>query len=65
MPIVLIGGVFAGLVADALEEATSSAATATRDAARARTSENYLRTVLDTAPIGILVIGARARETRS
>ena len=57
VPVVLIGGIVAGLVADALEQATSSAVTATRDAARARTSENYLRTVLNTAPIGILVIG--------
>ena len=57
VPVVLIGGVVAGLVADALEQATVSATTATRDAARARTSENYLRTVLNTAPIGILVIG--------
>ncbi len=57
VPVVLIGGVVAGLVADALEEATKAATSATRDAARARTSENYLRTVLNTAPIGILVIG--------
>jgi hypothetical protein len=57
VPVVLIGGMLAGLVADALREATTSATTATRDAARARTNENYLRTVLDTAPIGILVIG--------
>ncbi|HSB85299.1 MAG TPA: EAL domain-containing protein [Ilumatobacteraceae bacterium] len=57
VPIALLGGILAGLVADALREATESAVTATRDAARARTSENYLRTVLDTAPIGILVIG--------
>ena len=57
VPVVVIGGLIAGLVADALEEATTSATTATRDAVRARTSENYLRTVLNTAPIGILVIG--------
>ncbi|MEP7112291.1 MAG: EAL domain-containing protein [Ilumatobacteraceae bacterium] len=57
VPVVLIGGIVAGLVADALEEATTAAETATRDAVRARTSENYLRTVLNTAPIGILVIG--------
>ena len=63
VPIVLIGGVFAGLVADALEQATMSAATATRDAARARTSENYLRTVLNTAPIGILVIGGELESS--
>jgi diguanylate cyclase (GGDEF)-like protein/PAS domain S-box-containing protein len=61
--VVLLGGVLAGLVADALEEATASAARATRDAARARTSENYLRTVLDTAPIGILVIGAELENS--
>ncbi|MEY2522197.1 MAG: hypothetical protein QOJ66_762, partial [Ilumatobacteraceae bacterium] len=63
VPIVVIGGVFAGLVADALEQATMSAATATRDAARARTSENYLRTVLNTAPIGILVIGGELESS--
>ncbi|MEY2581753.1 MAG: hypothetical protein QOE09_1602 [Ilumatobacteraceae bacterium] len=63
VPIVLIGGVLAGLVADALEQATASATTATRDAARARTSENYLRTVLNTAPIGILVIGAELENS--
>ena len=63
VPIVVIGGVFAGLVADALEQATMSAATATRDAARARTSENYLRTVLNTAPIGILVIGGELENS--
>ena len=40
-----------------------SAATATRDAARARTSENYLRTVLNTAPIGILVIGGELENS--
>ena len=57
VPVVVIGGVLAGLVADALEQATTSASNATRDAIRARTSENYLRTVLNTAPIGILVIG--------
>ncbi len=63
VPLVLIGGILAGLVADALEEATNSASTATRDAARATTSENYLRTVLDTAPIGIMVIGHDAEES--
>jgi len=63
VPVILLGGVLAGLLADALEEATSSAAQATRDAARARTSENYLRTVLDTAPIGILVIGAELEDS--
>jgi diguanylate cyclase (GGDEF)-like protein/PAS domain S-box-containing protein len=63
VPVVLIGGVLAGLVADALEEATASATNATRDAARATTSENYLRTVLDTAPIGILVIGHEAEDS--
>jgi diguanylate cyclase (GGDEF)-like protein/PAS domain S-box-containing protein len=63
VPIVLIGGVLAGLVADALEQATAAASTATRDAARARTSENYLRTVLNTAPIGILVIGAELENS--
>ncbi|HEX3089948.1 MAG TPA: EAL domain-containing protein [Ilumatobacteraceae bacterium] len=63
VPIVVIGGVIAGLVADALEEATLSATTATRDAVRARTSENYLRTVLNTAPIGILVIGGELENS--
>jgi len=63
VPLVLIGGVLAGLVADALAEATASAATATRDAARARTRENYLHTVIDTAPIGILVIGRDPDES--
>jgi diguanylate cyclase (GGDEF)-like protein/PAS domain S-box-containing protein len=63
VPIVLIGGILAGLVSDALEQATLSATTATRDAARARTSENYLRTVLNTAPIGILVIGAELESS--
>ena len=63
VPIVLIGGVLAGMVADALEQATMSATTATRDAARARTSENYLRTVLNTAPIGILVIGGELENS--
>ncbi len=63
VPVVLIGGVVAGLVADALEQATVSATTATRDAARARTSENYLRTVLNTAPIGILVIGGELENS--
>jgi diguanylate cyclase (GGDEF)-like protein/PAS domain S-box-containing protein len=63
VPVVLLGGVIAGLVADALEEATNSATTATRDAVRARTSENYLRTVLNTAPIGILVIGAELENS--
>ena len=63
VPVVLIGGVVAGLVADALEEATKSATSATRDAARARTSENYLRTVLNTAPIGILVIGGELENS--
>ncbi|MBK5332721.1 MAG: GGDEF domain-containing protein [Ilumatobacteraceae bacterium] len=63
VPVVLIGGVLAGLVADALEQATMSATTATRDAARARTSENYLRTVLNTAPIGILVIGGELENS--
>ncbi|MGZ4723934.1 MAG: hypothetical protein ACXV8L_06925, partial [Ilumatobacteraceae bacterium] len=63
VPVVLIGGVLAGLVADALEEATASATTATRDAARATTSENYLRTVLDTAPIGIMVIGHETEDS--
>jgi diguanylate cyclase (GGDEF)-like protein/PAS domain S-box-containing protein len=63
VPVVVIGGLIAGLVADALEEATLSATTATRDAARARTSENYLRTVLDTAPIGILVIGGELENS--
>ncbi len=63
VPIVLIGGILAGLVSDALEQATLSATTATRDAARARTSENYLRTVLNTAPIGILVIGAELENS--
>ncbi|MEO7371290.1 MAG: PAS domain S-box protein, partial [Ilumatobacteraceae bacterium] len=57
VPVVLVGGILAGLVADALEQATTSATTAMRDAVRATTSENYLRTVLNTAPIGILVIG--------
>ncbi len=63
VPVVVIGGVVAGLVADALEQATVSATTATRDAARARTSENYLRTVLNTAPIGILVIGGELENS--
>jgi diguanylate cyclase (GGDEF)-like protein/PAS domain S-box-containing protein len=63
VPVVVIGGVLAGLVADALEEATTSATTATRDAIRARTSENYLRTVLNTAPIGILVIGGELESS--
>jgi diguanylate cyclase (GGDEF)-like protein/PAS domain S-box-containing protein len=63
VPLVLIGGVIAGLVADALEEATTSASRATHDAARARTNENYLRAVLDTAPIGILVIGAELENS--
>ncbi len=63
VPVVLIGGIVAGLVADALEQATVSATTATRDAARARTSENYLRTVLNTAPIGILVIGGELENS--
>ncbi len=63
VPLVLVGGVVAGLISDALEEATASATTATRDAARARTSENYLRTVLNTAPIGILVIGAELENS--
>ena len=63
VPVVVIGGLIAGLVADALEEATLSATTATRDAVRARTSENYLRTVLNTAPIGILVIGGELENS--
>jgi diguanylate cyclase (GGDEF)-like protein/PAS domain S-box-containing protein len=63
VPVILIGGVLAGMVADALEQATMSATTATRDAARARTSENYLRTVLNTAPIGILVIGGELESS--
>ncbi len=41
----------------------ASATNATRDAARATTSENYLRTVLDTAPIGIMVIGHDAEDS--
>ena len=63
VPLVLIGGILAGLIADALEEATKSATTATRDAVRAKTSENYLRTVLNTAPIGILVIGSELEDS--
>ncbi len=63
VPVVLIGGILAGLIADALEEATKSATTATRDAVRAKTSENYLRTVLNTAPIGILVIGSELEDS--
>ncbi len=63
VPLVLFGGIVAGLVADALEEATMSASTATRDAVRARTNENYLRTVLNTAPIGILVIGGELENS--
>ena len=63
VPIVLIGGVLAGLVADALTEAAASANSATGDAARARTRENYLRTVLDTAPIGIIVIGRQPEDS--
>jgi diguanylate cyclase (GGDEF)-like protein/PAS domain S-box-containing protein len=63
VPVVVIGGVLAGLVADALEQATTSARAATRDAIRARTSENYLRTVLNTAPIGILVIGGELENS--
>ncbi len=63
VPLVLVGGVIAGLVADALEEATTSASRATHDAVRARTSENYLRAVLDTAPIGILVIGGELENS--
>ncbi|MGB8860046.1 MAG: EAL domain-containing protein [Ilumatobacteraceae bacterium] len=54
---VLIGGVLAGLVADALEESTGVASLAQRDALRSTTSESFLRAVLDTAPVGILVIG--------
>ncbi|MEY2446275.1 MAG: hypothetical protein QOE00_2855, partial [Ilumatobacteraceae bacterium] len=63
VPLVVIGGVLAGLIADALAEATTSAAIATRDAARATTSENYLRTVIDTAPIGIMVIGRESEDS--
>jgi diguanylate cyclase (GGDEF)-like protein/PAS domain S-box-containing protein len=63
IPQVLVGGIVAGLVADALEEASRSASTATRDAIRATTSENYLRAVLDTAPIGILVIGGELENS--
>ena len=37
--------------------------TATRDAARATISENYLRTVIDTAPIGIMVIGHESEDS--
>jgi diguanylate cyclase (GGDEF)-like protein/PAS domain S-box-containing protein len=64
VPIVVIGGLIAGLVADALEEATLSATDRRSSAAqRARTSENYLRTVLNTAPIGILVIGGELENS--
>ncbi len=63
VPVVVIGGILAGLIADALEEATASASAATRDAVRAKTSENYLRTVLNTAPIGILVIGSELEDS--
>ncbi len=55
--VVAIAGVAAGVIADALGEADELALAATRDAVRSRTSENFLRAVLDTAPVGILVIG--------
>ena len=38
VPFVLIGGVLAGLVADALTEATAVAADATREALRSKTN---------------------------
>jgi diguanylate cyclase (GGDEF)-like protein/PAS domain S-box-containing protein len=63
VPMVLVGGVLSGLVADALEDATAKASAATRDALRAKTSETYLRAVLDTAPIGILVIGGELENS--
>ena len=55
-PMLALGAILAGLIADALRESIDSSA-------RATTSENHLRAVLHAAPIGILVIGATAETS--
>ena len=54
---VVLGGVLFGLIADSFEESDSIATRSRRDALRAERREQQLRTVLDAAPIGIMVVG--------
>jgi diguanylate cyclase (GGDEF)-like protein len=54
---VLLGGVLFGMIADSFEESDAVARTARREARRATRREQQLRTVLDAAPIGIIVMG--------
>ena len=60
---VLAGGALAGLVADALDDALVAASAATRDAMRSNMSEHHLRAVIDTAPVGILVVGNEREQS--
>jgi diguanylate cyclase (GGDEF)-like protein/PAS domain S-box-containing protein len=54
---VVLGGVLFGLIADSFEESDAIATRARREAQRAEKREQQLRTVLDAAPIGIMIVG--------
>ena len=54
---VVLGAVLFGMIADSFEESDSIATRSRRDARRAERREQQLRTLLDAAPIGIMVVG--------
>ena len=54
---VVLGGALFGLIADSFEESDAIATRARHEALRAEKRERELRTVLDVAPIGIMVVG--------